>query len=50
MRAEIETLFYAVMEDLGYGGWYLRWMPSDAYCWREGRIIDICPMDSVNEC
>lgn len=48
--AEIEVFFHTVMDDLRYGDWTLNWMPSDAYCWRRDKIIDICPMDSVSEC
>jgi hypothetical protein len=47
---EIETFFQEVMGDLGYRGWSIRWQKSDAYCWREQKIIDICPMGFIDEC
>ena len=49
-KSEIEKFFQIVMYDLGYKGWQLRWMPSDAYCWRSSHIIDICPRNTLAEC
>lgn len=49
-RGEIEAFFQIVMDDLGYRGWQLRWMPADAYCWRGKQIIDICLWESLAEC
>jgi len=36
------------MNDLGHKDWSLRWMPSDAFCWREKKRIDICPMETLD--
>ena len=50
VRPEVESFFQMVMVDLGYSGWNLRWTESDAFCWRNKKRIDICPMETVDEC
>jgi len=49
-RESVKDLFQYVMDDLGHEGWALRWWEHDAYCWRSRKIIDICPMGSLEEC
>ena len=49
-RKGIKGLFDFVMADLGYEGWHLRWMRHDAFCWAADKQIDICPMESFEEC
>ncbi len=49
-EANVEQFFTEVMRSLKKKGWLLRWMKSDAYCWRERKVIDICPMDSESAC
>jgi hypothetical protein len=47
---DIEIFFSKVMIELEYSNWKLQWMNGDAYCWRKNKTIDICPMDSYDEC
>ena len=49
-ETNVEQFFTEVMRRLKKKGWQLRWMESDAYCWRGRKIIDICPMDSEATC
>lgn len=44
-QGAMEEFFEQVMAELGHEGWALRWMEHDAYCWRDRKIIDVCPMD-----
>ena len=50
MRPAVVGLFDRVMADLGLEGWTLRWLEHDAYCWIDQKRIDICPMDTEEEC
>lgn len=49
-RGDVENLCFKVLSDLGYKGWKLRWFKHEAYCWRERKILDICPCESRTEC
>jgi hypothetical protein len=50
VKLEVECFFQVIIADLDYGKWELRWTESDSFCWRSKKRIDICPMDSLDEC
>jgi hypothetical protein len=45
----VEKLFEKVMLGRGHEGWILRWA-NNVYCWKNRKIIDICPGMSEARC
>lgn len=49
-KSDVERLAKTVLRTLGHKGWSFRWVKSEAYCWRNRKIIDICSCGSKFEC